>query len=108
MRGVRVFEAAAAEAVEAAGWYEARRRGLGEDFRLEFKSALDRLREGLLPGTRWPGSLGERGVKRLLMRRFPFSVVFVEMDQHVVVLALAHHRRKPSYWQGRLGEAKGP
>lgn len=104
MRGVLVLEAATAEAVEAAGWYEAQRAGLGDDFRSEFKLVLDRLREGILPGTPWPGRLGERGVKRLLMRRFPFSVVFVTTGEQVVVLALAHHRRKPNYWRDRLSE----
>jgi hypothetical protein len=45
MRAVRVLEAAASEAVEAAAWYEARRRGLGADFRSEFKLVLDRIRD---------------------------------------------------------------
>ena len=107
MRGLRVLDAAATEAVEAAGWYEARRVGLGDDFHSEFKLVLDRLREGILPGTPWRGRLGERGVKRLLMRRFPFSVVFVTARDHVVVLALAHQRRKPNYWRDRLSETKG-
>jgi len=49
MRSVRVLEAAATEAAEAAGWYEARRNGLGAGLRSEFKLALDRLREGICP-----------------------------------------------------------
>jgi hypothetical protein len=36
------------------------------------------------------------------MKRFPFFVVFVQTGEHVVVLALAHHRRKPNYWRDRL------
>jgi hypothetical protein len=44
-------------------------QGTGSKFRSEFKVALDRLREGILRGTPWPGTLGERGVKRLLMQR---------------------------------------
>lgn len=55
-----------------------------------------------MPGMPWPGRLGERGVKRLPMMRFPFSVVFVQAGERVVVLALAHHRRKPNYWRDRL------
>lgn len=106
MRTVRVLEAAAVGA-EAALWYEERRKGLGAEFRSEFKFALDRLREGILRGTPWPGRLGERGVKRLLMQRFPFSVVFVATGEAVTVLALAHHRRKPGYWRDRLGAGKG-
>ena len=108
MRAVRVLEAAASEAVEAAAWYEARRRGLGADFRSEFKLVLDRLREGILPGTPWSDRLGERGVKRLSMKRFPFFVVFVPTAEHVVVLALAHHRRKPNYWRDRLAAPSAP
>jgi hypothetical protein len=107
MRTVRVLEAAATEAAEAAVWYEARRKGLGAEFRSEFKFALDRLREGILRGTPWPGRPGERGVKRLLMQRFPFFVVFVAAGEAVTVLALAHHRRKPGYWRDRLGPARG-
>ena len=107
MRSLRVLEAAAVEAAEAAAWYEARRKGLGAEFRSEFKVALDRLREAILRGTPLPGGLGERGVKRLLMQRFPFSVVFVATGEGVTVLALAHHRRKPGYWRDRLGPGKG-
>ena len=62
---------------------------------------------GSCPRRHGPGRLGERGVKRLLMGRFPFSVVFVVTGEHVVVLALAHHRRKPNYWRDRLKQATG-
>jgi toxin ParE1/3/4 len=105
MRSVRVLEAAAAEAAEAAAWYEARRKGLGAEFRAEFKFAIDTLREGIYQGTSWPGGLARRGVRRLLMRRFPFSVVFVAAGEGVTVLALAHHRRRPGYWRDRLSSA---
>jgi toxin ParE1/3/4 len=106
MRSVRVLEAAAVEAAEAAAWYEARRRGLGGEFRSELKVALDQLCEGILPGSPWPSRLSDRGVRRVLMKRFPFSVVFVTMREEAVVLALAHHRRRPGYWRQRLGTTK--
>ena len=98
MRSVRVLEAAA--------WYEAQRVGLGVGFRLEFKSALDTLRESHLDGAPWPGRLGESGVNRILMKRFPFSIVFVATGEAVVVLAIAHHRRRPAYWRQRLSNVK--
>lgn len=102
MPAVRILEAAAAEAAGAATWYESQRAGLGADFREDFKAALDNLQEGVLPGSPWPGHLGERGVKRLLLKRFPFSVVFVDTGSGKVILAVAHHRRRPAYWRGRL------
>ena len=101
MRSVRVLEAA-----EAAAWYETQRSGFGHEFRLEFKFELDRLREGILPGTPWPGRLGAVGVKRLLMRQFPFSLVFVIEKDEAVVLAVAHHRRRPAYWRPRLSRTQ--
>ncbi len=106
MREVRVLEAAAIEAVEAAVWYEQRRAGLGGEFREAFKGVLETLAEDLMPDAPWPGRLGEGGIKRLGMKRFPFHVAFVAADATtVVVLAVAHHRRRPAYWRARVGEA---
>src|SRR5580658_4176501 len=102
MPAVRILEAAAAEAAEAAAWYESQRAGLGRDFREDFRLGLDVLREGRVPGSPWPGRLGDRGVKRILLKRFPFSLVFVAAAGGVVVLAVAHHRRRPAYWRSRL------
>jgi toxin ParE1/3/4 len=102
MPGVRILEAAAAEAAGAAAWYESQRSGLGADFREDFRASLAALQEGVVPGAPWPGRLGERGVKRLLLKRFPFSIVFVVSGGGKVVLAVAHHRRRPAYWRGRV------
>jgi toxin ParE1/3/4 len=109
MRSVRVLEAAAAEAEAAAKWYEDQRAGLGGEFREAFKQALDVLHEGLVPGTPWPGHLGERGVKRIRIKRFPFHVVFVAPDAaSEVLVAVAHQRRRPGYWRDRVPGAAAP
>jgi hypothetical protein len=34
--------------------------------------------------------------------RFPYHVIYLEMATHIRILALAHDRRKPGYWKGRL------
>ena len=103
MRALRVLEPAALEAQAAAKWYEDQRSGLGAEFREAFKQSLDVLREGLVHGTPWPGRLGERGVKRIRLKRYPFHVVFVETDStSAVVLAVAHQRRRPGYWRDRI------
>ena len=105
MRSVRILQPAAAEVVEAAAWYESQRLGLGAEFRDELKVALDLLRQYPLPGKPWPGRLGERGVKRIPMKRFPFFLVFVSVDSGSVILAVAHHRRRPGYWRNRIADA---
>ena len=101
MRTVFLLEEAAQEGEEAAGWYDAQREGLGREFREAFSRSLDVLREGLVPGSPWPGLLGKRGVRRIQMGRFPYHVVFVGGQLDVTVLAVAHQRRRPGYWRNR-------
>ena len=36
--------------------------------------------------------------RRLVLRRFPFSVVYRVLAKEIQVVAEAHHRRKPDYW----------
>lgn len=102
MRQVRIHAAAAEEAAEAAAWYERERPGLGVDFERAVDAALDLLEEELVPLVSVPGIAGTRGVKRLLLRRFPYAVIVREGTAEVVVVAFAHVARRPGYWRGRL------
>jgi plasmid stabilization system protein ParE len=47
------------------------------------------------------GSLHRRGT-RLWLHRFPYHVVYLEVGPDVLVLAVAHDRRRPTYWSRRL------
>ena len=103
MRKVRVLEAAASEVIEAAAWYEARSSGLGQAFGRAVDAALDLLESGGAGLVPLPGVAGARGLRRLVMNRFPYDVVVVERSAtEVVVLAFAHHSRRPGYWRGRF------
>ncbi len=102
MHDVSLLEDAVMEAQEAAYWYETQRAGLGREFRQALKQSLEILREGIVTGIPWPGALGERGVKRIPMKRFPYNVVFAAIDENIVVLAVAHQRRRPGYWRHRV------
>ena len=102
MRVVRIHTAAAEEAAEAAAWYERERPGLGVDFERAVDAALDLLEEELVPLVSVPGIAGTRGVKRLLLRRFPYAVIVREGAAEVIVVAFAHTARRPGYWRGRL------
>lgn len=102
MRRVRILEAAAQEALEAAAWYEREQDGLGVEFEAAVQAALDVLESDVVPLTRTPGAAGASGAKRLVLRRFPFDIVVVERKGDVVVVAFAHQARRPGYWRGRL------
>jgi hypothetical protein len=36
-----------------------------------------------------------------LLSRFPYSLVYQALPDGVLIIALAHSRRKAGYWQGR-------
>jgi hypothetical protein len=102
MRVLRIHSAAAEEAAEAAAWYEKERRGLGADFERAVDAALDLLEQEIVPLTSISGVAGARGVKHLMLRRFPYAVVVRERDTEIFVIAFAHHARRPGYWRDRL------
>ena len=41
-------------------------------------------------------------IRRARVQGFPYNVIFREVDGKIQVLAVAHHRRRPLYWLGRL------
>ena len=103
MRRINVLEDAAQEAVEAAAWYEEQRSGLGSEFQRAIDAALDLLEEEIVPLVPAAGAAGKRGAKRLILQRFPYDVVVLERSTEIVVIAFAHHMRRPGYWRNRLG-----
>ncbi len=101
MRQVRILRAAVQEAVEAAAWYELQRPGLGREFAGAVQAALDLLESEVWPLLPMSGAAGQRNVMRLMLRRFPYDVVVVERRDDILVLAIAHHSRRPGYWRDR-------
>lgn len=94
---------ASAEFEDAAAWYESRRAGYGQSFLAAVDDAIDQC-------SRWPGSgslvedLTTRAeVRRAPIARFPFHVAYLVGEEHVLVLAIAHDRRRPGYWSDRIG-----
>lgn len=102
IRTVKVSKAAEIDLEEAAAWYEHQQEGLGSLFINAFESAIQVLKEPNPPLTPVLGEAAELGAKKLILHRFPFSLVAIEFDQTTTVVALAHHARKPSYWAGRI------
>ena len=60
------------------------------------------LEEDVVPLVSPPGAAGTRGVKRLILRRFPYSIIVHERAQEILVIAFAYHARRPAYWSARL------
>ncbi|MFB3820344.1 MAG: type II toxin-antitoxin system RelE/ParE family toxin, partial [Candidatus Methylomirabilales bacterium] len=39
--------------------------------------------------------------RRVVVARFPYSIVYREDAESIVIVAVAHQRRRPGYWRGR-------
>jgi plasmid stabilization system protein ParE len=97
---VRFHSAARAEAEAAARWYEEREPRLGADLVTEVERAVDEVAES--PET-WPRCPEDSRARRLVLSRFPFSVIYVvTSERQVVIVAVAHTKRRPGYWSERL------
>ena len=93
---VRFHPLAADEAEAARVWYFARNPTVAEAFSRELTAAIESIAEA---PPRWPRLYGR--FRRYLLHRFPFSVVYLERDASIEVIAVAHHRRRPGYWKQR-------
>jgi len=92
----RIEGEARAELESAFEWYEAARPGLGAQF-------LDEFEAGVRQVTAAPHSwhpLGSR-LRRFRLRRFPYGIVYRVEDDEIVIIAVAHLRRRPGYWRNR-------
>lgn len=101
MKHVKIGKEAAEEFQEAAAWYEREQEGLGERFIVAFEHALQLLKEESPPLTPAEGKAGSKGARKLILHKFPYSIIVYEIPSAVVVVALAHHSRKPGYWKSR-------
>lgn len=99
---IQVSKEAARELEEAAAWYEKEQAGLGNRLMDAFEHAIQLLREPNPPLTPVQGKAAHLGGKKLILHRFPFSLITVQIDQTITVVAFAHHSRKPSYWTEHL------
>ena len=98
---IRLDPAARDEFREAIQWYETARQGLGDEFRLEVESYVERAAARELPGT----SLGSRhshALRKLFLHRFPFALIFEIQADELVVWAVAHTKRRPGFWRSRI------
>ena len=102
MREVRVLREAAEEATEAAAHYEGERPGLGQQFEQTIYDSLQLLKDDIVPLTTISPTLTAVGIRRLVMRRFPYSVIVRDVGDVFEVVAFAHHSRRPGYWRHRI------
>jgi plasmid stabilization system protein ParE len=90
------------ELAEAVVWYEAKRQGLGEEFLDEIRATLPLLGSRPRSFPRLQDIDASLEIRRALLARFPYALVFLVQEDEVRVLAVAHAKRRPGYWLGRV------
>jgi plasmid stabilization system protein ParE len=90
--------AAARELIETSTFYDNEVPGLGERFIAEVERVVSLVAER--PNI---GQEIEKGRRRIVLARFPYSLIYSTESNDVWILAVAHQRRRPGYWHGRMG-----
>ncbi|OFW23798.1 MAG: plasmid stabilization system protein [Acidobacteria bacterium RIFCSPLOWO2_02_FULL_65_29] len=96
MKRARFIAAARVEFLAEVVYYNEAQPGLGERFTAAVEEAAARAVAFPLSGspsrakTRW-----------IIVKGFPFSIFYRPVADEIVIFALAHHSRRPFYWQAR-------
>lgn len=101
---IRLHPEARSELRSEALWYEEQREGLGDDFVAEVNAMLDRIATAPQSAPLWPGVPATAvPIRKAMVHRFPYVVAFEARAESILVLAVAHARRRPLYWLARGG-----
>lgn len=96
MTRARVVASARREFLRQVAYYNDKESGLGA----RFTAAVE---EATLRAVAFPlaGSRASTNARRVFVRGFPFAVIYRPAPDGIIVFAIAHHARRPEYWQRR-------
>jgi plasmid stabilization system protein ParE len=87
---------ARAELRAARDWYYERSPLSAFAFAQTVQNAISRLKDA--PST-FP--LAERGTRKFVLQRFPFNIFYRALETEIIIVAVAHQKRRPGYWSNR-------
>lgn len=96
MRPLLLRDEARKDLFEAFQWYEGRRAGLGSEFERAVSRTLAEIEDN---PAQYPVSVAD--VRKAPLKRFPYVVYYVLLDEGTSVIAIMHSRRHPRTWQER-------
>jgi hypothetical protein len=94
---MEILEIARREYDEAKEFYETEQAGLGSYFEEQIRHSLLRIQQ--YPQA-WPPERKE--IRRYIVHKFPYKILYSIQDETIVVLAFAHLHRQPDYWINRI------
>lgn len=93
---LNVHEDADRELEDAADYYDRESPGLGSVFIDEVERAYSRIRSAPLAVEEV-----DPGIRKLVLARFPYNLIYEVEGATALVLAIAHQRKRPYYWRSR-------
>lgn len=93
---------AQAEFAAEVAWYDDREVGVGGRFAESVRAAVDAAVEDPEAWARWQGWDAEPVVRSKGVAGFPYRVVYYVEDRLLVIVAVAHAKRRPGYWRDRV------
>ena len=96
MKSVEFHSEAEAEFIAAAQYYESQAANLGLDFISAVEHTYQRLKT--FPESGHPFGLR---LRRVLVPGFPYGLLYRADPDRVLIVAVAHLRRRPGYWRNR-------
>jgi plasmid stabilization system protein ParE len=94
---IRFHPAARRELTEVAQYYDRESPGIGKSFVREAERAINTLAERPRLGV----PMQNNRLRQWPLRRFPYYLIYVLEGDDLIVLAVAHQKRRPGYWEGR-------
>ena len=98
---VRLDPAAREDIVEAVEWYAQRDSKVARRFVAAVDAAMSEITEFPDGPPRLETWLGSENIRRVLLHRFPYVVVYEIFSDDIVVWSISHTNRKPNHWQTR-------
>jgi toxin ParE1/3/4 len=83
---------------------ERERPGRGAALAAAIAQVERRIRRLPSSAPRWPGLSSPVVVRKARVRRSPYLVLYAELADELVVLAVAHSRQAPEFWVERLDD----
>ena len=96
MKTVKFHPEAEAEMIAAAVYYEEQQADLGKRFLIAVQEAVNNIRINPLLY-----QVVHLDVRRCLTKTFPFGVLFRDLPDKIVIMAVMHLHRNPDYWKNR-------
>lgn len=86
------------EHLRQVAYYESKQAGLGARYLAEVTQAIERICGA---PERYPIATPP-SLRRLILPIFPYTIYYRVHDEVLYIAAVAAHRKRPEYWQGRM------